>query len=277
MIKTAFHTDHDANLYQPFLALSKSANSPRAAADLITRATSAPNTFIFAELLQTPQIATLFKSPEFLPHYKLLQIFSHGTYQTYKTTQDLPTLSDAQTLKLRQLSLLSLVRDRNNLSYGSLQKNLDLETTREVEDLVITAIYAGLLNATLDPARQAVQVSSIAPVRDLAPGAISEMTSILSTWSGRCSSTLAELNEQISNIRASAALREKEKKATDEKIKSLITDAKENDSRADHHRDALRRTFNKRTITGGGGRGDDMELDEPFENEPKGRSSKRKI
>ncbi|KAK7223833.1 hypothetical protein V2G26_011836 [Clonostachys chloroleuca] len=103
------------------------------------------------------------------------------------------------------------------------------------------------------------------------------MTSILSTWSGRCSSTLAELNEQISNIRASAALREKEKKAADEKIKSLITDAKENDSRADHHRDALRRTFNKRAITGGGGRGDDMELDEPFENEPKGRSSKRKI
>ncbi|KAK7223834.1 hypothetical protein V2G26_011837 [Clonostachys chloroleuca] len=95
------------NALEPFLALSKSANSPRAAADLITRATSAPNTFIFAELLQTPQIATLSKSPEFLPHYKLLQIFSHGTYQTYKTTQDLPTLSDAQTLKLRQLSLLS--------------------------------------------------------------------------------------------------------------------------------------------------------------------------
>ncbi|VUC36009.1 unnamed protein product [Clonostachys rosea] len=266
------------NALEPFLALSKSANSPRAAADLITRATSAPNTFIFAELLQTPQITALSKSPEFLPYYKLLQIFSHGTYQAYKTTPDLPALSDPQTLKLRQLSLLSLVRDRNKLSYDSLQKNLDLETTREVEDLVITAIYAGLVNATLDPARQAVQVSSIAPVRDLAPGAIPEMTAILHTWSGRCSSTLTELNEQISNIRASAALREKEKKAAEEKLKSLITDAKENDSsRSDHHRDQLRRTFNKRTIAGGSGRGDDMELDEPFENEPKGRSSKRKI
>ncbi|EHL02173.1 putative COP9 signalosome complex subunit 7a [Glarea lozoyensis 74030] len=39
------------NALEPFLALSKSATSPRAAADLVIRATSSPNTFIFSELL----------------------------------------------------------------------------------------------------------------------------------------------------------------------------------------------------------------------------------
>ncbi|KAJ3473052.1 hypothetical protein NLG97_g10544 [Lecanicillium saksenae] len=71
------------NALEPFLALSKSATSPRAAADLIERATSAPNTYIFTELLQTPQIQSLAGShPEFQPHVALLRIFSHGDYET---------------------------------------------------------------------------------------------------------------------------------------------------------------------------------------------------
>ncbi|UKZ75909.1 COP9 signalosome complex subunit 7a [Trichoderma virens FT-333] len=151
------------NALEPFLALSKSATSPRAAADLVTRATSAPNTFLFAELLQTPQIQALAASPEFTSYLTLLQIFSYGSYGTYNATPNLPALNDTQTLKLRQLSLLSLASDRSSLSYDALQNALGLSSVREVEDLVITAIYAGLLHATLDPARQAIQVSSIAP------------------------------------------------------------------------------------------------------------------
>ncbi|KAL8739545.1 MAG: hypothetical protein Q9190_007661, partial [Brigantiaea leucoxantha] len=42
------------NALEPFILLSKYATSPRAAADLIIQATSAPNTFVFAELLETP-------------------------------------------------------------------------------------------------------------------------------------------------------------------------------------------------------------------------------
>ena len=41
------------NALEPFLALSKSATSPRAASDLVVQATSAPNTYVFAELLRS--------------------------------------------------------------------------------------------------------------------------------------------------------------------------------------------------------------------------------
>jgi COP9 signalosome complex subunit 7 len=72
------------NALEPFLALSKSANSARAAADLVTQATSAPNTYVFAELLQTPNIQNLRSSDEHASHLALLEIFSWGTWQDYK-------------------------------------------------------------------------------------------------------------------------------------------------------------------------------------------------
>ncbi|KAK1254627.1 hypothetical protein MKX08_008622 [Trichoderma sp. CBMAI-0020] len=238
------------NALEPFLALSKSATSPRAAADLVTRATSAPNTFLFTELLQTPQIQALAASPEFTAYLTLLQIFSYGSYGTYHATADLPTLNDTQTLKLRQLSLLSLASDRSSLSYDALQKALGLSSPREVEDLVITAIYAGLLHATLDPARQAVSVTSVAPLRDLAPGTIPDMISALQNWAGRCQSTLGDLEEQIKNIRDAATVREREKRASDKKLQALVESVTEDKNMlSGYSRDNLtRRGISKRSM-----------------------------
>jgi hypothetical protein len=72
------------NALEPFLALSKSATSPRAASDLIAQATSAPNTYVFAELLQTPNIQNLRGSEEYGPYLTLLEIFAWGTWEDYK-------------------------------------------------------------------------------------------------------------------------------------------------------------------------------------------------
>jgi COP9 signalosome complex subunit 7 len=196
--------------FQPFVALTKSASSPRAAADLITRATSAPNTFVFAELLSAPQIQALSSSEEYSSHLTLLKIFSYGTYADYKSTSSLPELNEAQTLKLRQLSFLSLAKKPADLTYANLLKALGLETPRELEDLVIAAIYGGLVNATLDPYNQLVAVSSVSPLRDLQPNSIPAMLSTLNEWSTRCVSTLADLEKQITKIKAEALKRHKE-------------------------------------------------------------------
>lgn len=117
---------------------------------------------------------------------------------------------------------MSLARDRSNLSYDALQKALGLGSARELEELVITAIYAGLLHATLDPARQAVQVTSIAPLRDLAPGTIPYMISDLQCWADRCQSTLMDLEEQMNGIRAAAIARETEKRASEALFQGVV-------------------------------------------------------
>lgn len=271
------------NALEPFLALSKSATSPRAAADLVTRATSAPNTFLFTELLQTPQIQALAASQEFTAYLTLLQIFSYGSYGTYHATADLPTLNDTQTLKLRQLSLLSLASDRSSLSYDALQKALGLSSPREVEDLVITAIYAGLLHATLDPARQAVSVTSVAPLRDLAPGTIPDMISALQNWAGRCQSTLGDLEDQIKSIRDAATVREREKRASDKKLQALVESVTEDKNMlAGYPRDNLtRRGISKRSMadpTGTESNAELMDIDDlyPADDVAK-RASKRKL
>lgn len=282
---TTFHTNAILSS-QPFLALSKSATSPRAAADLVTRATSAPNTFLFTELLQTPQIQALAASPEFTSYLTLLQIFSYGSYGTYNATPDLPALNDTQTLKLRQLSLLSLASDRSSLSYDALQKALGLSSAREVEDLVVTAIYAGLLHATLDPARQAIQVASIAPLRDLAPGTIPDMISALQNWASRCQSTLGDLEDQIKNIREAAATREKEKRASDKKLQALVQTVADTDKGAGgmlsaFSRDNLaRRSLNKRSMADpmAAAAAESMDLDDLYAaDDAAKRASKRKL
>ncbi|KAK4100660.1 hypothetical protein N658DRAFT_497105 [Parathielavia hyrcaniae] len=198
------------NALEPFLALTKSATSPRAAADLIVRATSAPNTYIFTELLQAPQIQALASSDEFAPYLTLLRIFSYNTYSSYTSTAGLPELNDAQRLKLRQLSLLTLAKkDASNpqspsLDYVSLQTALDLPSRQALEELVIGAIYAGLLKAQLNPRDSLVQINSVSPLRDVAPTAIDGLLSSLQAWAGRCEATLSSLSCQMTQLRADA-------------------------------------------------------------------------
>ncbi|KAI5865845.1 hypothetical protein GGS23DRAFT_357067 [Durotheca rogersii] len=221
------------NALEPFLALTKSATAPRAAADLVTQATSHPHTFVFAELLQAPQIQALSQSPEHAPYLALLEIFSFGTYTTYdRARADLPSLNDAQLLKLRQLSLLTLARDPGaNLTYAALRESLGLPSGtddggRAVEDLVISAVYAGLLSAQLDPRRRTVYVPRVAPLRDLEPNSIPSMLTALRAWSGRCADTLSDLEAQIAAVRASARERHDEARARQETFTRLAEELK---------------------------------------------------
>lgn len=198
------------NALEPFLALSKSANSPRAAADLVTQATSAPNTYVFAELLQAPTIQALRDSPEYQGHLRLLEVFAWGTWQDYVAAKDtLPALSDSQTQKLKLLSLLPLAASpTTQLTYEHLRQTLDIATTRLLEDLLIQAIYSHLITGTLDPAAARVTVTSVAPLRDLRPGSVPALIEELAAWAARCDDTLAELDDQVAAVKKRAAERE---------------------------------------------------------------------
>ncbi|KAI0881537.1 uncharacterized protein GGS22DRAFT_172432 [Annulohypoxylon maeteangense] len=224
------------NALEPYLALTKSATAPRAAADLVTQATSNPNTYVFAELLQAPQIQALSQTPEYAPYLQLLEIFSHGTYQTYTTAQtstpSLPPLNDAQVLKLRQLSLLTLARNPHNLTYTNLQTTLGLPSPRAVEELVISAIYAGLIEAQLDPRHQTVHVSGVAPLRDPEPNSIPSALAALRAFSARCETTLQDLENQVTTVRSAAISRATEKQTASQTQAKLLEDQRRADTNA---------------------------------------------
>lgn len=221
------------NALEPFLALAKSATSPRAASDLITQATSAPNTYVFAELLQHPNIHALENHEQYGGHFKLLETFAWGTWESYQAASSdsnstpLPTLSDSQARKLRLLSLLSIASEKpstqtqqHHLSYPTLLARLSLPSPLDLEQLVTSAIYDNLLTATLNPTSQTVVITSVAPLRDLAPGSVAQLLSELSAWSGRCDAVLADLQAEVKAIEDNAGKRAKREGRTERQVKA---------------------------------------------------------
>ena len=115
---------------EQFLLLAKTARGP-AAAELVKQALEAPGVYAFEELLETECIKQLSEGPD-SNYMKLLEIFAYGTYSDYKSmsvplpfcrclifffsnfslylgeADSLPTLSQAQLIKLKHLTIVSL-------------------------------------------------------------------------------------------------------------------------------------------------------------------------
>lgn len=242
------------NALAPFVALAKSANSPRAAADLVTQATSAANTYVFAELLQQPNVQALAGQEKYGNHYTLLELFAWGTWEDYKSesihsliyahitcdsplslppdaSATLPQLSDAQAQKLRLLSLLTFAAQKSDspsaastLSYNSLCTHLDLASSIELEQLITSALYSDLITGTLNPAAQTIVITSVAPLRDLAPGSVQSMIAELAAWSGRCDTMLVGLEAEIRKVKSDSEKRAKQEARAERQMKALMDD-----------------------------------------------------
>ena len=141
-----------------------------------------------------------------------------------------------------------------------------------MEELVITAIYAELLEAALDPAREAVQVTKVAPLRDLAPGSIPGMIAALKNWSSRCTSTIEDLEAHATELRSTAAARLQEQRTADEKLKRQMAAMKDLDKLGPSSgRGAGKRSIFQRGSSGG----QDIAMD--VDGSTSARGSKRKI
>ncbi|KAF3932734.1 hypothetical protein ABW19_dt0204954 [Dactylella cylindrospora] len=258
---------------EEFILLGKSAPGAAAVAN-IQKCISSPNCFVFAELLELPNVQNLLSDPEHAKWVEALKLFAYGSYMDYKKQKtvspgSLPDLSPPQLTKLKQLSLITIAStEPHNLTYKSLQSLLDIPSVRSLEDLIISAIYASLLDAKLDTAAQRVEVSSTAG-RDVAPGDITQMIAALEAWSSSCSSVLTEIEAQISAIQASAVQQRKDQlayeKAVDEKRKAAEKDGSKGKRVMDH------------ADIGSFGAGDDeMDLDDgPFDDQGGARKTRK--
>ncbi|KAF3167654.1 hypothetical protein TWF225_007878 [Orbilia oligospora] len=257
---------------EEFIVLGKSAPGAAAVAN-IQKCISSPNCFVFAELLELPNVQALQNDPDHAKWLEALKLFAYGSYMDYKhqrttSPNSLPDLSPPQLTKLKQLSLITIAStEPHKLTYPSLQSLLDIPNTRLLEDLIISAIYASLLDAKLDTANQRVEVSSTAG-RDVAPGDITNMIAALESWSSSCSSVLTEIEAQIASIQASAVTQRKEQlayeKAVDDKRKTAEKDGSKGKRVIDH--DGL----------GLGPGEDEMDLDDgPFDDQGGARKTRK--
>jgi len=114
-----------------------------------------------------------------------------------------------------------------DLHYSTLMKSLEIDTTRQLEDLCINTIYASLLTGKLSPHTQTFQITSCTS-RDVSPPAVDYegMITTLNLWSKQCDLVLAEISGRIRDVKADVANR----KAAEEEFEKELEDAKKSTS-----------------------------------------------
>lgn len=76
-----------------------------------------------------------------------------------------------------------------------------MQHIRELEDLIIEAIYAGLVQGRLDQRSSRFSVDSVAS-RDVSPRATQPLAYALGAWAGKIQQTILMLDEKIDTARA---------------------------------------------------------------------------
>ncbi|KAB5593547.1 COP9 signalosome complex subunit 7b [Ceratobasidium theobromae] len=194
--------NHSLRALEPFLLMAKSAKGA-AATKLIVDATSAAGTYVFAELLEMPNVQELGGNEQHAPWVELLKLFSYRTWADYKQLSgSLPQLNPAQSTKLKQLSIILL--------YSDLLAYLEISSVRQLEDLIIDAMYQDVLKGKLDQKEGRLEIEYTIG-RDLEPGTtgLETLLNKLRDWSDRTASVIQALDTQIKEIQ------DKEKAATD--------------------------------------------------------------
>mmetsp|Transcript_46451 Transcript_46451/g.92939 ORF Transcript_46451/g.92939 Transcript_46451/m.92939 type:complete len:263 (+) Transcript_46451:100-888(+) len=217
----------EANALEQFLILAKQAKG-RAAVVLVQQAISSPSLYHFGELLEHENIAAIAATPDGKPWHDLLQIFAYGTFPDYRARQgSLPPLDEAAALKLKQLTVVSLAAQNKVIPYAALLRDLELQDTRTVEDVIIEGMYAGLYKGKLDQKKKEFQLHETAG-RDCRPGQIDDMIATLQAWCQAAENISGELADKITyanDAQEAEAARVKEMQARVEDVKKSLQSA----------------------------------------------------
>jgi len=203
---------------QTFVTLAKNAKGKQCIA-IIQQALSANNVFVFGELLEMPNMQQL-SGTEDAKFLELLKIFAYGTYSEYRArSAELPPLTQMQARKLQQLTIVTLSTTSKLIPYALLQKELEINGLRELEDLIIEAIYQGLVQGKLDQSKKSFEVE-FSMGRDVKPDSVDDFINVLSSWSNQSETLLKTIKEKITHANF---MNEQERKHKDEFEKRIDT------------------------------------------------------
>jgi len=126
------------------------------------------------------------------------------------------------------LSIVEAASKNKFLFYDKLQKELDVGTVREIEDLVIDCVYANLLSGKLDQRKKAFEVNWVMG-RDLGPTEVDDMIRTIDNWIKSSDQLIAVLEEKIKSAnvqhikkKEDAEKTAKQKNETIENIKAAL-------------------------------------------------------
>merc|ERR1719346_67673 len=151
----------------------------------------------------------------------LLNIFAFGNYKSLlECTEPLPEVTETMRRKLRLLTVVSLAEQNKMLAYNLLMSELDINTVRELEDLVIEGISAGVIQGKLDQKSSHFEVDYVIG-RDIRKTDIGSIVSVLSAWCDNCDSMLTNIESQVDKVNKERGDHLRHKAALDTKINEI--------------------------------------------------------
>ncbi|XP_043558227.1 COP9 signalosome complex subunit 7a isoform X2 [Chiloscyllium punctatum] len=122
-----------------------------------------------------------------------------GLQQFSANKGSLPELTLAQKNKLKHLTIVSLAARMKCIPYSMLLKDLDIKNLRELEDLIIEAIYTDIIQGKLDQRNQLLEVDFCIG-RDLQKQDISSIVKTLQEWCDCCQAVLLGIEQQVLRV-----------------------------------------------------------------------------
>jgi len=187
------------------LPLVKASTSEATVTGHVRQVISAPDIYVFGELLALENVQKLAQgSADSKKAFLTLEIFCYGRYSDYVKLKDsLMLLTEKQSRKLKQLSIVSLAAENRIIPYQNLLAELDIANLRDLEDLVIDAFYRGIIVGKLDHAASQLQVDS-ALGRDVRSSDVDAMIRALRNWEVQSKQLLSVLEDAAKRARLNA-------------------------------------------------------------------------
>jgi len=198
---------------EQFILSSKNLKS-KALVPLIRQILSHPSVYVFGEFMNQDNVKSLKDSndEECKKHYDLLEIFAYGTYDDYKNrVSTLPELTAKMDLKLKQLTIVQLASENRTIPYNILLEKLNMQSLRELEDLIIECMYQGLLEGKLDQEKLLFQVDQTIG-RDIKPSDIDRIIAELTNWQKKIRNPVGRNNRKDSIFTTKSRRRKETKK-----------------------------------------------------------------
>ncbi|CAB0028907.1 unnamed protein product [Trichogramma brassicae] len=184
------------NPLEQFVLLAKTAKGA-AAIELIKQAMETPGVNVFGELLDMPNIKELEHGPH-APYWNTLNLFAYGTYKQYlEHKSELVELTPVQKKKLQHLTIVSLATKSKCIPYSVLLEELDIKNVRDLEDLIIEAVYADIIHGKLDQKNSQLEVDYAGLGRDVRPGDAGAVIQTLAEWGEACDDILSCIERQV--------------------------------------------------------------------------------
>lgn len=210
----------DKDELEKFCILAKSSTGGSRMEALIQQVLNSSNIYVFSELLCIPSIQNL-RNDDTIKLYSTLELFAYGKYEDYmRNTSSFLELSPVQIKKLRQLSILSAAASNRIISYDVLKRVTGVTTIRELEDLIIDTIYAGVLQGKLNQKEQLLRVHDFV-ARDVKPSDVDALLDYLNNFDRHITNLMTSFENGKQVIRHSRAVAAKESTALQDQVDKL--------------------------------------------------------